>query len=77
MLRGGTSGTSTTRAYGNPDLPLRYTATGGQRAGGRIDVYNDWTANNARGTLTFSQFGQVPAIEAPKGAIESGHSASA
>ena len=40
-------------------------------------MYNDWTANDARGTLTFSQFGQVPAIEAPKGAIESGHSASA
>jgi hypothetical protein len=56
-------------ATGAP-YPLRYTATGGQRAGGRVDVCNDGKASDARGTITFSQFGKVPPIQPPKGAVQ-------
>jgi hypothetical protein len=54
-------------ATGAP-YPLRYTATGGQRAGGRIDVCNDGKASDAHGVITFGQFGRVPPIRPPKGA---------
>jgi hypothetical protein len=45
-------------ASGTP-YPLRITATGAQRAGGRVDVCNDGKADKVRGSLTFSQFGHV------------------
>ena len=51
-------------ASGTP-YPLRATATGGQRAGGRIDICNDGKPNNLRASLTFSQFGHVEAVRPP------------
>jgi hypothetical protein len=57
--------------------PLRYTATGGQRAGGRIDVCNDGKASDARGTVTFGEFGHVPMIQAPRQAQQATPQASA
>jgi hypothetical protein len=53
-----------------PPYPLRFVATGDQRAGGRIDVCNDGRASDARGTITFSGFGHVPAIRAPADAVQ-------
>jgi len=58
-------------ATGTP-YPLQYTATGAQRAGGPVDVCNSGKASNARGSLTFSEFGSVPPIKAPAGAIKLG-----
>jgi len=55
-------------AAGTP-FPLRYAATRGQRAEGRVDVCNDGKANDAHGTITFSQFGRIPPIKAPKDAV--------
>ncbi|MGA2925749.1 MAG: hypothetical protein ABSG43_07100, partial [Solirubrobacteraceae bacterium] len=48
--------------------PLRYTTTGNQHPGGRIDVCNDGKASDARGTISFSQFGHVPPIHPPRSA---------
>jgi hypothetical protein len=62
-------------ATGTP-YPLRYTASGGQRPGGRVDVCNDGKGNNARGSISFSEFGKVPPIQAPKGAIRLSSSSS-
>jgi hypothetical protein len=64
---GSSPGTLAVAATGAP-YPLRYTVTGGQRAGGHIDECNDGKATDARGTLTFSQYGEVPPIQAPAGA---------
>ena len=50
--------------------PLRYTATGGQRAGGTVNVCNSGKASSARGSITFGEFGMVPPIQAPAGAIK-------
>ena len=55
-------------AASGPPYPLRYTATGGQRAGGKVDVCNDGKANDARGSLTFSHFGHVAPIVPPANA---------
>jgi hypothetical protein len=59
-------------ATSGPPYPLRATATGGQRAGGRVDVCNDGKAGNTHGTLTISHFGAVPPIKAPQHAIKAG-----
>lgn len=48
--------------------PLRYTATGGQRAGGRIDVCNDGRATDAHGSLSFGEFGRIAPIQPPSSA---------
>jgi hypothetical protein len=55
-----------------PPYPLQATSNGGQRAGGAVDVCNDGKATDTRGTLTFSQFGAVPPLRAPKDAIRLG-----
>ncbi len=52
-------------ATGAP-YPLRFTATGGQRAGGRIDVCNTGKASDVHGMVRFSHFGRVAPIHAPK-----------
>jgi hypothetical protein len=49
---------------GSP-YPLSYTATSGQRAGGRIDVCNRGKASTTHGSLTFDDFGDVSEIRAP------------
>jgi hypothetical protein len=54
-----------------PPYPLRLTATGRQRAGGRTDVCNEGhTSGDQNATLTFSRFNQIPALQAPRDAIE-------
>jgi hypothetical protein len=55
-------------ATGGPPYPLRYTATGRTRSGGRIDVCNDGKGDDSEGTITFNEFGHVPEISAPTGA---------
>ncbi|MFZ0041859.1 MAG: hypothetical protein WAK93_11170 [Solirubrobacteraceae bacterium] len=50
--------------------PLRYTATGAQRAGGHVDVCSTGKASNARGSISFSDFGKVPPIHPPAGAVK-------
>jgi hypothetical protein len=55
-------------ATGGRPYPLRYTATGRTRRGGRIDVCNDGRGDDAEGTITFNEFGHVPEISAPTGA---------
>jgi len=52
--------------------PLRDTATGPTRAGGRIDACNDGKASDMRGTITFSQFGHIAPIGPPTDAIRLG-----
>ena len=55
-----------------PPYPLRLTATGHQRSGGRIDVCNNGRASTYyQGTLTFSRYDRVPPIQAPTHAIQS------
>jgi hypothetical protein len=66
---GSSPGVLTVAATGMP-YPLTYTATGGTRAGGRIDVCNQGKADSAHGTITLSHFGQVPAIVAPPNPIK-------
>jgi hypothetical protein len=60
-----------------PPYPLQAVSAGGQRAGGPIDVCNDGKASDTRGTLSFSHYGAVPALHAPKGAVHAGHTVSA
>ena len=55
-------------AAGGPPYPLRYTATGATRSGGRVDVCNDGKGGDAEGSITLSQFGQTPSLTAPEGA---------
>lgn len=59
-----------------PPYPLRLTATGNQRPGGRIDVCNNGQASDTRGVVTFSDFGHVPAITPPTHATQIGPSPS-
>jgi hypothetical protein len=66
---GSSAGDLTVAAHGTP-YPLRYSATGNQRAGGRIDVCNTGKASSARGTITFGQFDHVAPIRAPKHAVQ-------
>jgi hypothetical protein len=60
-----------------PPYPLQATAYGRQRAGGPIDVCNDGKAGDVRGRLTFSHFGAVPPLQAPKHAIRLGQTLNA
>lgn len=53
-------------AAAGPPYPLRVTATGTGRPGGRIDVCNDGKGSDIRGTITLSRFGHVPTIRPPK-----------
>jgi hypothetical protein len=50
--------------------PLRLTATGRQRPGGRIDVCNNGHAASFTGTLSFRNFNHVAAIHPPADAIQ-------
>lgn len=68
---GSTPSTITVAANG-PPYPLRYTATGATRKGGPIDVCNTGRGGDSEGTIDFSQFGQVPTIQAPTGAAGGG-----
>ncbi len=61
---GSSPGNLAVAATGIP-YPLAYTATAGQRAGGRVDVCNQGKANTAHGTITFDHFGHVPPIAPP------------
>ena len=55
-------------ARGTP-YPLRIVASGVQRPGGHIDVCNNGRpSSSAIGTITLSQFGQIPTIQPPQGA---------
>lgn len=56
-------------ATGKP-YPLRFAATGNQRAGGRIDVCNSGKASQARGQLRFSGFNAVGSIRPPQHAVQ-------
>jgi hypothetical protein len=60
-----------------PPYPLQATADGPQRAGGPIDVCNDGKAGDVRGRITFSHFGAVPPLQAPKHAIRLGQTLNA
>lgn len=55
-----------------PPYPLQLIGTGPTRRGGKIDVCNDGKGDDVRGTLTFSRFGAVGPIKAPKNAIQPG-----
>ncbi|MGI8714398.1 MAG: hypothetical protein ACR2NR_14725 [Solirubrobacteraceae bacterium] len=61
---GSSPGVLAVAATGTP-YPLAYTATGGQRAGGRIDFCNQGKADTTRGTITFDNFGRVPPVTPP------------
>ena len=61
-------------AASGPPYPLAFTVTGGQRAGGRIDVCNQGKATTATGMLTLGQFGHVPPITAPTNVLSLGRS---
>jgi hypothetical protein len=54
-------------AVSGPPYPLRYQATGRTRRGGPVDVCNDGKGDGATGTISFTQFGQVPTIHPPSG----------
>jgi hypothetical protein len=56
-------------ATGKP-YPLRFAATGNQRAGGRVDVCNSGKASQARGQLRFSGFNAVGQIRPPQHAVQ-------
>ena len=60
-----------------PPYPLRATALGRSRAGGRIDACNDGKPSTSLGTITFGDFGRVPPIRPPavianRGAVPAG-----
>ena len=61
---GATPSTLAVAASGTP-YPLRYTATGPTRAGGRVDVCNDGKGGDAEGTISIDRFGAIPPIEPP------------
>jgi hypothetical protein len=68
---GATPSTIAVAASGSP-YPLRYTATGRTRRGGRVDVCNTGKGGDSEGTIAFSQFGHVPVIQAPTAAVGGG-----
>jgi hypothetical protein len=71
---GSSKGTLAVAATGTP-FPLRAINDGGQRAGGRVDVCNDGRASQSRGSLTFSHFGAVPPLAAPRDPLRLGPNA--
>lgn len=50
----------------DPRYPLWVRPTGSGRSGGHIDVCNDGHAGDMGGSVTFGDYGRVPAIQAPK-----------
>jgi hypothetical protein len=68
---GGTPSTIAVADSG-PPYPLRYTATGATRPGGRRDVCNDGKGGDSEGTIRFRRFGEVPAIRPPAAARTAG-----
>ncbi len=64
---GATPSTLAVAAAGKP-YPLRYTATGRTRPGGRVDVCNDGKGGDAQGTISLDQFGRIDPIQPPVGA---------
>lgn len=48
-----------------PAYPLRSTATGPTRPGGRVDACNNGKGGNVQGSVTLSDFNHAPAIKAP------------
>jgi hypothetical protein len=61
---GATPSTIAVTSSGAP-YPLRYIATGATRRGGRVDVCNNGRGGGATGTITLSQFGHTPVVQAP------------
>ena len=55
-----------------PPYPLQITATGPQRAGGRVDVCSNGKASDSRGIVSLSRFDQVQPLQAPTDAIRLG-----
>lgn len=53
-----------------PAYPLRVTATGPTRKGGKVDVCNDGKGSNLEGTLNLSRFNHPPSIKAPTNAVK-------
>jgi hypothetical protein len=68
---GATPSTIAVASSGAP-YPLRYIATGATRRGGRVDVCNNGSGSGATGTITLSQFGRTPAVQAPARAGSAG-----
>ncbi len=68
---GATPSTIAVASRGAP-YPLRYVASGATRRGGRIDVCNDGRGNGATGSITLSQFGRTPVVQAPARAGSAG-----
>ncbi len=62
-------------ALQGPAYPLRVTATGPTRRGGRVSVCNDGRGGNTEGTLTLSRFNHPPAITAPTHPLSVGSTA--
>jgi hypothetical protein len=62
---GASPGTLIIAAQG-PRYPLRLSSSGYTRPGGRIDVCNDGKGGNASGSISFSQFGKVRPLRAPR-----------
>lgn len=65
---GGSPGTIAVASTGKP-YPLRLTATGPTRPGGKVDACNDGKASSMLGTMTLSHFNHPPAITAPAAAV--------
>ena len=61
----GTQPTTIAVAASGPPYPLRLTAVGNGKPGGRVDVCNSGKANSYRGSITLSSFGRVAPIAAP------------
>jgi hypothetical protein len=61
---GATPSTIAVTSSGAP-YPLRYIATGATRRGGRVDVCNNGRGGGATGTITLSEFGRTPVVQAP------------
>jgi hypothetical protein len=62
----GASPSSLIVATRGPHYPLRLSSTGNTRPGGRIDVCDDGKGGNARGSISFRQFGKIRPIRAPR-----------
>jgi hypothetical protein len=61
---GGNPGTLAVAASG-PAYPLRITATGRTRPGGKVDTCNDGKGGDDQGNLTLSDFNHAPALSVP------------
>lgn len=59
-------------AMNGPPYPLRVTATGATRRGGKVDACNNGQGADVLGTFTFSDFGDPPPIKVPAHALVAG-----